>query len=236
MFPQNLNPHYQFDNPDNIAEIAKQDKFHEEGALMKMTPYIRGGGSIIQSPWGSNQSVECDEANENTVKNYLERFNITFDDLINSDAKHSGRAQPIEFCVKHLIVNPGNQLSLQVHQGREEFWIVKSGLLTVIVDCQRIDVNENQAIFIPKGAIHCMNNRTDKDVIVEELQLGICREEDNVRFLDSTRDTAGNPKPRTTYPLTTDVQYQSAVLFAELATEIALKDGLSIDPQFSYFL
>ena len=121
-----------------------------------MTPYIHGGGSVIQSPWGSNQSIECDEATAQTVENYLGRFDITFDDLINSDAIHSGRAQPIEFCVKDLTVNPGNQLSLQVHQGREEYWIVKSGLLTVIVDGQQIDVNENQAIFIPKGAIHCM--------------------------------------------------------------------------------
>lgn len=199
---------------------------------MKMTPYQRGGGSVIDSPWGSNQSLDCDDANADTVQNYLAKFGLTFGTLLNANASHGGRAEPVEFCVKDLVVRPGNQLSLQKHQGREEFWVVKKGLLTVVVDGQRIDVEEGNAIFIPKGAVHCMNNRTDADVEVEELQLGICREEDNVRLLDATRDQNGNPKPRATYPIVTENEFKSAQIFAKLANEIAAKRKLPVDPNF----
>jgi mannose-6-phosphate isomerase-like protein (cupin superfamily) len=234
-FRLDYNTHYDFENPANLAEIKKQDAFHEPGALLKMTPYQRGGGSVINSPWGSNQSKDCNDANANTVKDYLNQFGLTFDQLLNADSSFHTRAEPVEFCVKDLVVKPGNQLSLQHHQGREEFWIVKSGLLTVIVDGQRLDVPAGQAIFIPKGSTHCINNRTDEPVAVEELQLGICREEDNVRLLDATRDAQGNPAPRATYPITTELEHKSAILFAALATEIALQMGMKADPQFATF-
>ena len=126
---------------------------------------------------------------------------------------------------------PGNQLSLQRHRGREEYWVVKEGLLTVIVDGQMIDVPAGQAIFIPQGAIHCMNNRTDANVHVEELQFGICREADNVRLVDATVDAQGNPAPRPTYPLTTQTEFESAKLFAALAVEIAAKRGFTPSAQ-----
>ncbi|OFW88901.1 MAG: hypothetical protein A3B66_06910 [Alphaproteobacteria bacterium RIFCSPHIGHO2_02_FULL_46_13] len=198
-----------------------------------MTPYKRGGGSVIDSPWGSNQSKDCNDADTNTLPNYLAQFGLTFNQLLNANSSHHTRAVPVEFCVKDLVVKPGNQLSLQKHQGREEFWIVKGGLLTAIVDGLRFDIREGQAIFIPKGSIHCINNCTNEPVFVEELQLGICREEDNVRLLDATRDEDGNPAPRTTYPIMTDLEHKSALLFATLANQIALQRGMNIDPLFA---
>lgn len=191
---------------------------------MKMTPYLKGGGSVIDSPWGSNQSKACDNADANTVQDYLAQFGLTFEMLLNADAAHSGRAEPLEFCVKDLMVKSGNQLSLQKHQGREEFWVVKKGVLTVVADGQRLDVNEGQAIFIPKGSVHCMNNRTAEPIEVEELQVGICREEDNVRLVDSSV-----PR-RPTYPITTENEFKSAIKFAELQEEICQKFGTDNHP------
>lgn len=235
-FPSRFNAHYNFDSPVNQAEIKKQNTFHEEGALLKMTPYIRGGGSFIESPWGSNHSKDFDDADANTVQNYLAQFGLTFDQLLNSQSEHHNRAEPIEFCIKDLILKPGHQISLQYHQGREEYWIVKSGILTVIVDSQRLDVHAGQAIFIPKGSAHGMNNRTNDPVIVEEMQLGICREEDNIRLLDATRDAEGNPASRAIYPIKTELQYKSAILYSELANEIALQRGMKLNPQFTKFV
>lgn len=232
-FPLQFNSHYNFENPANQAEIKKQHAFHEQGALLKMKPYIRGGGSITESPWGSNHSKDFNDANADTVKNYLAQFGLNFDQVLNAEASHHPRAEPIEYCVKDMMVKAGHQLSLQYHQGREEFWIVKSGILTVILDGQLIDLSARQAIFIPKGSTHGMNNRTNAPVIVEELQLGICREEDNIRLLDATRDADGKPAPRATYPITTELQYQSAILYAELAKEIAQQRGFTTDPQFA---
>lgn len=235
-FPSRFNSHYDFGSPANQAEIKKQNAFHEDGALLKMTPYIRGGGSVTQSPWGSNHSKDFNSADENTVTNYLAQFGLTFDKVLNTAPFHHQRAEPLEFCIKDLMINPGHQLSLQYHQGREEFWIIKSGVLTVILDGQRLDLAAGQAIFIPKGATHGMNNRTVDPVIVEELQLGICREADNIRLLDATRDVQGNPAPRAIYPISTDLQYKSAILYCELANEIAQQRGLKPDPQLTAFI
>ena len=78
-----------------------------------------------------------------------------------------------------------------------------------------------------------MNNKTNAPVHVEELQFGICREADNVRLLDATRDDAGNPKPRATYPIRNEIEFKSAQLFAKLANEIAVMNKWSINPQFT---
>lgn len=231
-FSAHLNPHYPFDNSAYQAEIKRQDSLLQDKALMSMTPYLSGGGSVISSPWGKNKSIDAGIADNNTLNKYLSGHGIETSDLINFTAS-SDRVAPIEFCIKDLILNPAHQLSLQRHQGREEFWVVKDGILTVILDGERMDITKGQAIFIPRGSIHCMNNRTATPIQVEELQLGLCREEDNVRLLDATRDMQGNPAPRVTYPITSDVEFRSAVLYAELAAELALLKGLAVDPQFA---
>jgi mannose-6-phosphate isomerase-like protein (cupin superfamily) len=228
---KHFNPHYPFNNPIYIAEIQKQDGFDAEGALLRMEPYQSGGRSVIPSPWGSNRSVDAGRADEQTISQYLAKYNLTFSKLLNPTGATSV-AEPVEFCIKDLVVNAGNQLSLQRHRGREEYWVVKSGILTVIVDGHQLDVKAGEAIFIPKGSTHCMNNKTDAPVHVEELQFGICREADNVRLLDATRDNAGNPKPRATYPIRNEVEFKSAQLFAKLANQIALKNKWIINPQF----
>lgn len=229
---RNFNPHYPFTNPAYIAEIQKQDGFDVQGALFKMESYQSGGGSVIPSPWGSNRSVDAGPGDKDTVSKYLAKYNLTFSNLLNPTDSESV-AEPIEFCIKDLVVNAGNQLSLQRHRGREEYWIVKSGILTVIVDGYQVDVKVGEAIFIPKGSTHCMNNKTNAPVHVEELQFGICREADNVRLLDATRDDAGNPKPRATYPIRNEIEFKSAQLFAQLANEIAVINKWSINPQFT---
>ena len=231
-FDLHFNRYYPFNESAYIAEIDKQNGFDIDGALLKMEPYKSGGGSIIPSPWGSNQSVDAGKANSETVSKYLETYGLDFAKLLNPTGAMS-TAEPTEFCIKDLVVKPGNQLSLQRHRGREEYWIVKSGMLMVIVDGHQLDVKAGEAIFIPKGSTHCMNNKTNAPVHVEELQFGICREADNVRLLDATRDDAGNPKPRATYPIRNEVEFKSAQLFAKLANEIAVINKWSINPQFT---
>jgi len=231
-FPAQYNIYYPFTNPAYIAEIKKQDGFDAEGALLKMEGYQSGGGSVIPSPWGSNRSVDAGQGDRQTVSQYLSKHNLAFSNLINPMGAESV-AEPVEFCIKDLVVNVGNQLSLQRHRGREEYWIVKSGVLTVIVDGHQLDVKAGEAIFIPKGSTHCMNNKTNAFVHVEELQFGICREADNVRLLDATRDESGAPKPRATYPIRNEIEFRSAQLFAQLANKIAVVNNWSINPQFT---
>lgn len=124
----------------------------------------------------------------------------------------SENEQGQEICTKEIIVNPKQMLSLQRHRGRAEKWAVQHGTLTVILDGQRHDVEAGDSIEIPLGSVHCMINLTNKAVSVIETQTGICREKDNIRLCDLTG--------RATYPLTTELEYNSVKIYQDIAREI----------------
>lgn len=214
-FNPDWNPHYNFSDPKNLAEIEKQDAFDRAGPLT-MTQYQSGGGDTIQSPWGSNKALDAGNYPDGYV------YKVNADEVVNPDSLSLLQPRPREFCSKELVVRPGNMLSLQRHRGRQEYWAVKEGVLNVILNGERIDVPAGKAIFVPQRAVHCMNNVSDHSVTVIELQTGICREEDNVRLIDF----AGRP----TYPLTTENEWRSAQAYALLQQEIVEKFGLKNSP------
>lgn len=135
------------------------------------------------------------------------------------------RENGIDICIKRITVKPGYMLSLQRHRGREELWKVEGGMLTVILDGKRYDVPAGQSISMHRGAVHCMINSSDAPVIVMETQSGVCRESDNIRLLDF------NGRP--TYPLTSEIEYQSAKLYAEIQSEHAKRYGFENMPHRS---
>lgn len=89
-----------------------------------------------------------------------------------------------EFCIKEITVIPGGVLSLQSHQFRREHWTVTQGDLEVTRDDEIITLQSGQSIDIPCGAKHRMANRSNQDTIVREIQRGICREDDIIRYED----------------------------------------------------
>ena len=90
-----------------------------------------------------------------------------------------------KFLVKKIFVKPGGVLSLQSHKHRSEHWIVAEGEAEATIDNKITNLKENQNIFIPKGAIHRIQNPSKKIVKIMEAQLGsILRETDIVRYKD----------------------------------------------------
>ena len=88
-----------------------------------------------------------------------------------------------KFLVKKIFVKPGGVLSLQSHEHRSEHWIVAEGEAEVTIDKKVINLKENENIFIPKGAIHRMANRKDRDLIIIEMWYGeILDENDIIRY------------------------------------------------------
>ena len=77
-----------------------------------------------------------------------------------------------KFLVKKIFVKPGGVLSLQSHEHRSEHWIVAEGEAEVIIDEKVTNLKENENIFIPKGAIHRMANRKDRDLVIIEMWYG----------------------------------------------------------------
>ena len=87
--------------------------------------------------------------------------------------------------VKRITVKPGEKLSVQMHHHRAEHWIVVSGTAKVIVNGEGSLVTENQSIYVPLGATHCLENPGKVDLEMIEVQVGsYLGEDDIVRFED----------------------------------------------------
>lgn len=88
--------------------------------------------------------------------------------------------------VKHIVVNPGAQLSLQLHHHRDEHWTVIKGTGLVTCDDKEFLLKENQSTFIPKNSKHRLSNPGDTPVEIIEVQVGdYLGEDDIVRFEDN---------------------------------------------------
>jgi len=90
------------------------------------------------------------------------------------------------FQVKHIIVNPGAKLSLQMHHKRAEHWVVVSGLAQVTCDDKVFPLKQNESTYIPLGSRHRLENIGGEPLHLIEVQSGsYLGEDDIVRFEDT---------------------------------------------------
>ncbi len=100
--------------------------------------------------------------------------------------------------VKRIVVRPGKRLSYQRHARRAEHWVVVEGSALVTLDGAEIRLGAGQAVDIPRGSAHRMENVGDDDVVFVEVQLGdYFGEDDIVRLEDDfgRAGTSGRPVP-----------------------------------------
>jgi len=89
------------------------------------------------------------------------------------------------FQVKRLNVNPGAKLSLQMHHKRAEHWVVVSGTATAINGEDILTLTEGESTYIPVGTTHSLENKTNEQLEIIEVQSGAYLSEDDiVRFED----------------------------------------------------
>jgi len=87
--------------------------------------------------------------------------------------------------VKHITVNPGAALSLQLHHHRAEHWVVVSGTAKVTRGEETFLVSENESTYIPLGTKHRLENPGAIPLDMIEVQSGsYLGEDDIVRFDD----------------------------------------------------
>ena len=87
--------------------------------------------------------------------------------------------------VKKLVVNPHQRLSLQMHHHRDEQWIIVEG--TAVLLCENInkEYSLGESATIPRGSKHRIENKSDSQVVIIEVQNGeYLGEDDIVRFED----------------------------------------------------
>lgn len=86
--------------------------------------------------------------------------------------------------VKRLTVKPGQVLSLQLHHRRSEHWTVVQGTAKVRVGDDEFLLNRNESTFIPVNTLHRLENPTDADIHLIEVQCGDYFGEDDIVRLE----------------------------------------------------
>ncbi|CAN0520498.1 unnamed protein product, partial [Scytosiphon promiscuus] len=87
--------------------------------------------------------------------------------------------------VKHIVVNVGASISLQLHHKRAEHWTVLKGVALIICDDKEFELRPDESTHIPVGSKHRLTNAGTEPVEIIEVQIGeYLGEDDIVRFED----------------------------------------------------
>ena len=114
-------------------------------------------------------------------KKYLKKKNIFYRPWGNYINLFTGK----NFLIKEININPNGVLSLQKHFHRSEHWVITQGNPKIILNKNFFSKKTNDSIFIPKGAVHRVQNPGNKVVKIMEAQIGfILKETDIVRYKD----------------------------------------------------
>ena len=84
------------------------------------------------------------------------------------------------FKVKRIEVLPGKRLSYQKHAQRAEHWFIVEGTAKVTLDDEEITVRAGEAIDIPIGAAHRVENPDEGNLVFIEVQRGAYLGEDDI--------------------------------------------------------
>ncbi|EKS6583215.1 mannose-1-phosphate guanylyltransferase/mannose-6-phosphate isomerase, partial [Enterobacter hormaechei] len=104
------------------------------------------------------QKSECQD-----VKNIVERLNSSnrqeyrcHHTIYRPWGKYDSIDAGERYQVKRITVKPGEGLSVQMHHHRAEHWVVVAGTAKVTIDGEVKLLGENESIYIPLGATHCL--------------------------------------------------------------------------------
>ncbi len=88
--------------------------------------------------------------------------------------------------VKKILLYPKSSISLQSHKYRSEHWVVVEGIATINLNNEVFNCKKGDSVYIPLGAIHRLENKKTKPLIIIEVQTGTYLEEDDiVRYEDN---------------------------------------------------
>jgi mannose-6-phosphate isomerase-like protein (cupin superfamily) len=90
------------------------------------------------------------------------------------------------FKSKVIRIAPGQQISYQSHEKREEHWIIVKGQGEIIIDDERSNVQKGSYVKIPTRVRHRIRNTGSGSLEFIEVQLGqYFGEDDIVRYEDA---------------------------------------------------
>lgn len=88
------------------------------------------------------------------------------------------------YCAKRITVRPGQRLSLQRHEHRDEHWVVVVGRGVVTLGPRDYPAFPGALFAVPAGMVHRIAAHDDGLLVMIEVQCGLCLEEDIERLED----------------------------------------------------
>ncbi len=86
--------------------------------------------------------------------------------------------------VKRIEVMPGQRLSYQKHEKRNEHWVIVAGRAIVTLDGKDVSLSPGQSIDVPQGAPHRITNPGTGILTLIEIQHGTYFGEDDIIRLE----------------------------------------------------
>lgn len=86
--------------------------------------------------------------------------------------------------IKIITINPGQSLSLQYHNFRNEFWVILDPGLEMTLGDKVWNPQKDEEIFIPTGIPHRVRCLGSEPARIMEIWIGKSCEEDIVRLND----------------------------------------------------
>lgn len=128
------------------------------------------------------------EKGADILMSYLSAYELIREETLSEEQRPWGFYQVLsekaDHKVKRITIWPGKRLSLQSHQHRAEHWVVVSGQARVTVNTHMHDLNPQDAVNIPRGAAHRIQNIGGSPLVFIEVQQGDYFGEDDISRLD----------------------------------------------------
>lgn len=89
-------------------------------------------------------------------------------------------------CQKTLFINPGEEISVQFHDKRAEFWYIHDddAHFKFLLESKYSEHKGKTYLVIPISNIHWVKNIGEKVLVIQETQFGFCDDADIVRLSD----------------------------------------------------
>ena len=188
----------------SLWEISEKDS---EGNVLRgdvlthntINSYIRSEESLVTTlgikdliiVLTKDALLVADKNSDQDLKNLLDklkeksRSELEFNrEVFRPWGKYDSLSISDHYQVKKITVKPKAKLSLQLHNHRSEHWVVISGQAKVTIDQDTFILNQNESTYIPAQTIHSLENSTEEDLEIIEIQTGSYFGEDDIIRLE----------------------------------------------------
>ncbi len=107
--------------------------------------------------------------------NHEKRYSGYIDDAIvkyRPWGKYKVKSKQNGYAIKEVVLYPHKEMTMHKHEHRSEHWSIVEGTAEITIDDKVSICEANTSVFVPKNSYHKIANRTDKNVVIIEVEIG----------------------------------------------------------------